>query len=94
MDAPPRQAYTMAIVDREERVAMASITNVSQAASSAATPAVSTILWQSVSSSAPFLAAGLLKTVYLIGLYVMFKDVHPPEEEDRLAERSRSAEPP
>ena len=94
MDAPTRQAYTMAIVNREERVAMASITNVSQAASSAATPAISTILWQSVSASAPFLAAGFLKTVYLIGLYVMFKDVHPPEEEDRLAERRRPAESP
>ena len=88
MDVPARQSYMMAIVDRDERVAMASITNVSQAAVGAATPSLATVLWQAVSASAPFVASGALKTVYLVGLYMAFKDVHPPEEQER-AERRR-----
>ena len=88
MDVPARQSYMMAIVNRDERVAMASITNVSQAAIGAVTPSLATVLWQMVSASAPFVASGALKTVYLIGLYVAFKDVHPPEERER-AERRR-----
>ena len=88
MDNPPRQSYTMAIVNRDERVAMASITNVSQAAIGAITPSLATVLWQMVSASAPFVASGALKTIYLVGLYLAFKDVHPPEERER-AERRR-----
>ncbi len=88
MDVPARQSYMMAIVNRDERVAMASITNVSQAAIGAVTPSLATVLWQMVSASAPFVASGALKTVYLIGLYVAFKDVHPLEERER-AERRR-----
>ena len=88
MDNPPRQSYTMAIVNRDERVAMASITNVSQAAIGAITPSLATVLWQMVSASAPFVASGALKTIYLVGLYLAFKDVHPPGERER-AERRR-----
>ena len=88
MDVPARQSYTMAIVNRDERVAMASITNVSQAAVGAVTPSLATVLWQAASASAPFVASGALKTVYLVGLYLAFKDVHPPEEQER-AERRR-----
>ena len=90
MDNPPRQSYTMAIVNRDERVAMASISNVSQAAVGAVTPSLATLLWQTVSASAPFVASGVFKTVYLVGLYMAFKDVHPPEEQER-AERRRLA---
>ena len=88
MDVPARQSYMMAIVNRDERVAMASITNVSQAAIGAVTPSLATVLWQMVSANAPFVASGALKTVYLVGLYVAFKDVHPLEERER-AERRR-----
>ena len=88
MDNPPRQSYTMAVVNRDERVAMASITNVSQAAIGAVTPSLATVLWQAASASAPFVASGAFKTIYLVGLYLAFKDVHPPEEVER-AERRR-----
>ena len=92
MDNPPRQAYTMTIVNRNERAAMAGISNVSQATVGAATPFLATLLWQVVSASAPFVAAGILKTVYLAGLYFMFRDVHPPEEQARMgARRQRTA---
>jgi MFS family permease len=90
MDNPARQSYTMAIVNREERIAMASVTNLSQASVGAAAPVLTTYLWQTVSASVPFLASGLLKTVYLVSLYLSFRNVHPPEEEE-LAERREQA---
>ncbi len=92
MDAPARQSYTMAIVNRDERVAMASISNVSQAAVGAVTPSLATVLWQMVSASAPFVASGALKTIYLVGLYLAFKDVHPPEEQERVERRRLARE--
>lgn len=92
MDVPARQSYTMAIVNRDERVAMASITNVSQAAVGAVTPSLATILWQTASASAPFVASGALKTVYLVGLYLAFRNVHPPEEQERAERRRQERE--
>ena len=94
MDNPARQSYTMAIVNREERVATASVTNLSQASAGAAIPVLTTYLWQTFSASIPFLASGLFKTVYLVSLYLSFRNVHPPEEQERaeLREQSRSRE--
>ena len=89
MDNPPRQAYTMSIVNRNERVAMAGINNVGQATVGSGVPLLAMWLWQTVSAAAPFIAAGLFKTVYLAMLYFMFRNVHPPEEEERLAARAR-----
>ena len=86
MDGPPRQSYTMSIVNREERVAMAGISNVSQATVGAGVPTLAMWLWQAVSASAPFIAAGLFKTVYLTALYFAFRNVHPPQERDGAAE--------
>ena len=92
MDNPPRQSYTMSIVNREERVAMAGISNVSQATVGAGVPTLAMWLWQAVSASAPFIAAGLFKTVYLTALYFAFRNVHPPQERgSAAAERERSA---
>ena len=94
MDNPPRQAYTMSIVNREERVAMAGISNVSQATVGAGVPALSMWLWQTVSASAPFVAAGIFKTVYLATLYFAFRNVHPPQERDRAAAKERERTTP
>ena len=80
MDNAPRQSYTMSIVNRDERVAMAGISNVSQATLGAGVPSLAMWLWQAVSASAPFIAAGLFKTVYLTALYFAFRNVHPPQE--------------
>ena len=89
MDNPPRQSYNMSIVNRDERTAMAGINNLSSAVVGTATPSLAMWLWQSVSASAPFIATGLLKSVYLAGLYFMFRNVHPPEELERMAARER-----
>jgi MFS family permease len=92
MDGPPKNSYTMAIVNREERTAMASINNVAQATVGTATPWLTTVLFQSVSMMAPFIAAGLLKSIYLAGMYFTFRNVHPPEEVERQARKARQRE--
>ena len=93
MDNPPRQAYTMSIVNREERVAMAGINNVAQATVGAGVPTLAMWLWQAVSSSAPFIAAGLFKTVYLTALYFAFRNVRPPQEQDAAERELEPAAP-
>ena len=92
MDTPPKQSYIMAIVNPDERTAMAGVSNVAQATVGTATPWIATLLMQGVATSAPFVAAGVLKTIYLIGMYKTFKDVHPPEELAKMAQKkARSA---
>ncbi|MDA0799113.1 MAG: hypothetical protein O2884_10650, partial [Chloroflexi bacterium] len=90
MDGPPKNSYTMAIVNREERTAMASINNMAQATVGTATPWLTTVLFQSVSMMAPFIAAGLLKSIYLAGMYFTFRNVHPPEEVERRARKAQA----
>ena len=90
MDGPPKNSYTMAIVNREERIAMAGINSATQATIGTAAPLLTTVLFQSVSTIAPFLAAGLLKSVYLAGMYITFRNVHPPEEIDRQERKTRA----
>jgi MFS family permease len=88
MDGPPKTSYTMAIVNREERTAMAGVNNMAQATVGTATPWLTTVLFQSVSMMAPFIAAGLLKSVYLAGMYFAFRNVLPPEEVARQARKA------
>ncbi len=83
MDVPARDSYTMAIVGPEERIAMASISMVGRSAAGAAGPAVATALWAGVSASAPFVGCAILKVGYDINLYLMFRNVRPPEEARR-----------
>ena len=94
MDGPPRQSYTMSIVNREERVAMAGISNVSQATLGAGAPWLAGLLFDLVHTSAPFVATGLFKTVYLTGLYFAFRNVRPPQERDRAAAAERELPTP
>ena len=93
MDVPTRESYTMAVVGPEERVAMASISVVGRSMTGTAGPPVATALWSAVSASAPFIACGVLKIVYDISLFFMFRNVKPPEEERAVAERTVPVKP-
>ena len=86
MDIPVRDSYTMAVVAPNERSAMAGIHNVTRSAAGAVSPTIATLVWNTLSSSAPFVMGGGLKLVYLLGFYLMFRNVRPPEEEQRRAE--------
>jgi len=45
-----------------------------------------------VSISAPFIAAGMLKSVYLTWMYFTFRNVRPPEEIERRERKQRAKE--
>lgn len=80
MDVPARQAYVMGIVDPDERTAAAGYTNTARYAVRPVAPLVTGALLQ-LTLVAPFLAAGVLKGIYDVGLYVLFRNVDDPELE-------------
>src|SRR5712691_8576944 len=85
MDVPTRQAYTMALVDPEERTAAASVTGLARSVGSSTSPIVSGLLLQGplLVLGLPFILAGTLKAAYDLTLWAVFRRVHLPEEEDR-----------
>ena len=91
MDAPTSQSYTMAVVGPRERSAMAAATSVSRSAGIAAGPAAAAAPWGAASASAPFVLGGLVKILYDLTLWVLFRQVAPPEEgQERAAQRQRA----
>ena len=83
MDVPTRDSYNMAVINREERVAMASINMVSRSAAGAVGPSVTTAIWNIAAAWAPLVGSAVLKIGYDLALYFMFRNVRPPEEEER-----------
>jgi MFS family permease len=85
MDIPTRQAYTMALVDPEERTAAASVTSLARSLGSATSPVFSGLLLQGslLVFGLPFILAGILKAAYDSSLWLLFRHVHLQEEEKR-----------
>jgi len=83
MDVPTRQAYTMALVEPEERAAAASVTSLARSVGSSTSPVFSGLLLQGswLVLGLPFILAGALKAAYDLTLWSMFRHVHVPEEE-------------
>ena len=73
MDVPTRQAYTMAVVADDEREAAAGVTTASRTAAAAVAPSITGIALGSAASGAPFVAAGVLKILYDLSLYTLFR---------------------
>jgi MFS family permease len=82
MDVPTRQAYTMALVDSQERTAAASVTSLARSLGSATSPIFSGLLLQGplLLVGLPFILAGALKAAYDLTLWSIFRHVHPKEE--------------
>ncbi len=82
MDVPTRQAYTMALVDSEERTAAASVTSLARSLGSATSPVFSGLLLQGplLVLGLPFLLAGVLKAAYDLILWSIFRHVRLKEE--------------
>jgi predicted MFS family arabinose efflux permease len=78
MDVPTRQAYVAAVVDPSERTAAAAYTNSARYVSRPVAPLVAGPSLR-IALGAPFLIAGTLKSVYDVGLYVLFRSVHIDE---------------
>jgi MFS family permease len=78
MDVPTRQAYTMALVEPDERPAAAGLAVSVRGLAQAAAPAVTGLALASAASGLPFLLAGGLKIVYDLALYARFRRVELP----------------
>lgn len=74
MDVPTRQAYVVGVVEPSERTAAAAYTNAARTLTRPAAPLLAGAALR-VGLGAPFLIAGTLKSVYDIGLYVLFRRV-------------------
>src|SRR5216683_8297839 len=96
MDVPTRQAYTMALVDPEERTAAATVTSLARSLGSATSPVFSGLLLEGplLIVGLPFILAGTLKAAYDLTLWSVFRRVHLPEEEDRSTQTADHAQPP
>jgi MFS family permease len=80
MDVPTRQSYLMGVVNENERMPAAAITNTSRNIAQAVSPSLTGIIIQALSLSAPFVFGGVLKIVYDVGLFFSFRKIKPPEE--------------
>jgi len=74
MDVPARQAYVTAVVDPSERTAAAAYTNTARYVTRPVAPLVGGAAL-GIALGAPFVIAGVLKSVYDIGLYMLFRRV-------------------
>ena len=81
MDVPARQAYIAAMVSPQERLAAAAQTNAARYATRPLGPLVAGTLLQRASVAAPFIAAGALKCLYDVVLFVRFRRVALPESD-------------
>jgi MFS family permease len=78
MDVPTRQAYTMALVDADERAATAGFTASARSLAAAAAPVFTGFALARAASGLPFFLAGGLKIVYDLALYFRFRNVKLP----------------
>src|SRR5260370_29019689 len=86
MDVPTRQAYTMAMMDPEERTAAASVTSLARSVGSSTSPVFSGLLLQGplLVLGLPFILAGTLKAAYDLTLWSLFRRSPLPEEQNKL----------
>jgi MFS family permease len=80
MDVPTRQAYTVSVVQPDERSAAAGVTGIARAIGAGLSPMIvgpllARVAWLSV----PFFLAGGLKIVYDLLLYRSFRSIRPPD---------------
>ena len=74
MDVPLRQAYLAAVVDPSERTAAAAYTNTARYITRPVAPLVAGVALRGA-LGAPFVIAGVLKSIYDVGLYAIFRKV-------------------
>jgi MFS family permease len=74
MDVPVRQAYVAALVDPGERTAAAAYTNAARHLVRPAGPAIASAA-MALGAALPFVAAGGLKIIYDVALYLTFRRV-------------------
>jgi predicted MFS family arabinose efflux permease len=81
MDVPARQAFVVALVDPEERTAASAFTNTARYVARPFGAVSAGAMLQGVALAAPFVAAGALKMVYDVAIYLTFRRVPLAEDE-------------
>lgn len=87
MDVPTRQSYVVAVVEPEERTAAAGFTTTVRSAAQAVSPAIGGSVMPVAGAGFPFVIGGAMKALYDVLLFVFFRRVLPPEEEERLRKK-------
>jgi MFS family permease len=77
MDVPARGAYVMSVVTPLERPAAASFTAVPRSLASALSPSLAGAMFAAGAMAAPLVACGVLKAIYDLALFAMFRKVRP-----------------
>ena len=80
MDVPARQAFVVALVDPEERTAASAFTNTARYVARPFGAVSAGAMLQGVALAAPFVAAGALKMVYDVAIYLTFRRVPLAED--------------
>ncbi|HEX9070018.1 MAG TPA: MFS transporter [Ktedonobacterales bacterium] len=82
LDVPTRQAYTMVLVDPDERTPAASVTSLARSAGSALSPGVSGALLSGsqLVLGLPLIISGGLKAIYDLTIWALFRRVKAPDE--------------
>ena len=80
MDVPTRSSFVMALVPPEERVAAASFTGVPRSLVAACSPLLAGAMLSASAFGWPLVAAGVLKIIYDLLLFAIFRKVSLPEE--------------
>jgi len=80
IDVPLRQSYIMGVTRSRVRASTYGVVQVVSRFTSAGAPAITGYLYEFVSLSFPFFGAGLFQLASAASMYLLFKDIKPPEE--------------
>ena len=80
IDVPLRQSYIMGVTRSRTRASAYGVVQVVSRFTSAGAPAVTGYLYQFVSLAFPFYGAGFFQFASAASMYLLFKDIRPPEE--------------
>jgi MFS family permease len=83
IDVPLRQSYIMGVTRSKVRASTYGVVQVVSRFTSAGAPAITGYLYEFVSLSFPFYGAGFFQFASAASMYLLFKDIKPPEERDK-----------
>ncbi|MCX6648764.1 MAG: MFS transporter [Candidatus Bathyarchaeota archaeon] len=80
IDVPLRQSYIMGVTRSKVRASTYGVVQVVSRFTSAGAPAITGYLYEFVNLSFPFYGAGFFQFASAATMYLLFKDIKPPEE--------------
>ena len=81
IDVPLRQSYLMGVIRSRRRASAAGVVAVVSRVTSAGAPSVTGYLFEYVSTALPFFVASSFQLASASLMYLLFKDIKPPEED-------------